>query len=123
MEVEAIPDTNWWLDQVKESRKLDTDTKLADWLLTTKAAISMQRKGESNMQMKSAVRCGDLLDINPLLVVCSVMYHTAHRPQDKNFWADSYWRAERSPDSRHRIYLKMPREPMPVFPAGSTRNQ
>lgn len=102
MPYENIHDTNWWLDRVKERHQCKTDAELSRLLFTTKQAISMQRKGTSAMQVKSAVRAAELLEVNPMLVICGTMHQMAHTQEDKTFWLGVFDRVQYNGDDRRR---------------------
>lgn len=81
-------ETGFWLEQVRERYECKSDGELARILGVTKAAISLQKAGRHEMSVKQAVKVAELLQINPMQVICGVMFHQDTGAAD--FWLSIY---------------------------------
>lgn len=94
----CLRETGFWLDQVKRQYECKSDDELSRLLGVTKAAVSLQRAGRHEMSIKQAVKVAELLHVNPMAVICGVMYH--QDPAEAEFWLSVYEQTVRENDRR-----------------------
>lgn len=85
-----IPNSEYWLDLVREKKGINSDYKLADTLALTRARLSQIRKGAGQFGPAAAVRAAHILEVDPLLVVASVLFHGAGDGVQEDFWRAVY---------------------------------
>lgn len=94
----CLRETGFWLDQVKQKYECKSDGELSRLLGVTKAAVSLQRAGKHEMSIKQAVKVAELLHVNPMAVICGVMFH--QDPAEAEFWQSVYEQTVRENDRR-----------------------
>lgn len=94
----CLRETGFWLDQVKEKYECKSDGELSRLLGVTKAAVSLQKAGKHEMSIKQAVRVAELLHVNPMAIICGVMFH--QDPAEAEFWQSVYEQTVRENDRR-----------------------
>ncbi|EGD06468.1 helix-turn-helix transcriptional regulator [Pseudomonas sp. TJI-51] len=94
----CLRETGFWLDQVKQKYACKSDGELSRLLGVTKAAVSLQKAGRHEMSIKQAVKVAELLHVNPMAVICGVMYH--QDPAEAEFWLSVYEQTVRENDRR-----------------------
>lgn len=94
----CLHETGFWLDQAKRQYECKSDGELSRLLGVTKAAVSLQRAGRHEMSIKQAVKVAELLHVNPMAVICGVMYH--QDPAEAEFWLSVYEQTVRENDRR-----------------------
>lgn len=94
----CLRETGFWLGQVKRQYECKSNGELSRLLGVTKAAVSLQRAGRHEMSIKQAVKVAELLHVNPMAVICGVMYH--QDPAEAEFWLSVYEQTVRENDRR-----------------------
>ena len=88
-----IPDSNHWIKKLKAKTGISSDYKLSDTLNLSRARLSQISKGEGQFGPAAAVRTARMLDVEPMLVVASVMFHAASDAEQSSFWREVYCKA------------------------------
>ncbi|KLJ14547.1 hypothetical protein G1E_32240 [Pseudomonas sp. TJI-51] len=83
---------------MKQKYACKSDGELSRLLGVTKAAVSLQKAGRHEMSIKQAVKVAELLHVNPMAVICGVMYH--QDPAEAEFWLSVYEQTVRENDRR-----------------------
>jgi len=82
----------YWLDRVKKDGGFASDYELAKALQMSRAGVSQIRSGKIGIGIKTAIRIGWLIQVDPLLVISSVMFHQETKGDAKDFWYSVYKR-------------------------------
>lgn len=80
--------SKYWLEQVKERYNVESDAKLGEMLKLSRSAISQLSSGKTHIGIKTAITIGGLLDVDPLLIVSSVMALVEGESQE--FWMATF---------------------------------
>lgn len=76
-----------WLDRLKLAKGFHADVTLAEFLGVSKQVFSQWRTGKAPLTVDEAWRVALALDVDPLIVIASVQYHSS--PNDKQqVWMD-----------------------------------
>lgn len=89
----SIPDSNHWIKKLKAKTGISSDYKLSDTLNLSRARLSQISKGEGQFGPAAAVRAAHMLDVEPMLVVASVLFHAAGDAEQARFWREVYRKA------------------------------
>ena len=75
-----------FLDAVKARRGLASDYALAPVLGVTRSAVSRYRQGKDFFSDSAAIRCAELLEIDPAVVIACVHAERAKAAPEKALW-------------------------------------
>lgn len=80
----------WWLDQAQKKLDARSDAELARALGCSRQSISQHRHGKHNMSIRTALTIARILEINPMIVIATTMYHQSNTDEERKFWADTF---------------------------------
>lgn len=79
----------YWLEQAKTKLASDSDAALAHALGCSRQSISQHRHGKHNMSIRTALTIARILEVNPMIVIATTMYHQATTDEERKFWTDT----------------------------------
>ena len=94
--VDQAEPSKYWLEEVRKRHNLGSDAKLAEHLKLSKSAISQLMSGKTRIGVKTAVIIGGMLDVDPLLIISSVL--ALVEDEHQAFWNSTF--EERTTDQK-----------------------
>ncbi len=76
------------LDQ--ERGKIANDSQLAAFLGISRQSMSGHRNNGKSLAVRTAVRVAEVLSVDPMEIICCVMFEQAKKQDDKKFWKLNY---------------------------------
>lgn len=78
--------TDYYLDAVKKKLGLPSDYALAQKLEITRAAVSGLRRADSGMGIETAMKVGEILQIDGHVIYAHGQIERAKKPGVRDFW-------------------------------------
>ncbi len=76
-----------YIDRLKVTYNGASDYKVAQLLDVSHTVVRYWRNGRSSMGVKAAVKCAELLGIDPKTIVLEVHQERSKSPEEKEFWS------------------------------------
>jgi len=80
--------SSYWLDEVRREYELGSEAELARHLELTRSAVNQLMLCKTKMGVKTAVKIGRMLQIDPLLILSSVL--SLVEDEHQSFWIEVF---------------------------------
>jgi len=80
----------FWLNAAQVKIDAKSDAELARKLNCSRQSISQQRHGKHNMSIRTALTIARILEINPMIIISTTMFHQAVNDDEREFWTETF---------------------------------